>query len=67
MTQWKANEGAVAEIDLDVSAWISNEGRSFPRFIATNLKFHPMPAYMAIFNQEEDTAAFQGVEASADI
>lgn len=53
---WDANVGALAELEVELSAWISGKGRSFPRFNVKSVKFHPWPSYITAFDPVADSA-----------
>lgn len=56
IADWDANLGALVEVEVELSAWISDKGRSFPRYNVTSTKFHAWPSYITAFEPVSDSA-----------
>lgn len=44
---WKNHEGYAVEVEMEVDAFISSTGRSYPRYTAKKISYTELPDYMA--------------------
>lgn len=63
LADWKANEGKMVEMEVDVDAFISSGGRSYPRYTAKKISYHDFPTYML----EPLGLSLGGAEGSLDL
>lgn len=45
LADWKAHKGDMVEIEVDIDAYISSGGRSYPRYTAKKISYHDFPSY----------------------